>query len=235
MKIKIILLLITLVTLHSCTNLKAIVFEESLKDIEVKASTLKSDSKEIHFIEMTHVGHKKFYENIRKDVLKYKKEGYVLFYEFIDFEDKTETETTLRKARKFAGFLPTVKGYEQEIAQFEIEGLEVQKNDMFLHLVNNKDFRADITPTQLVKAYEEKFGEIVLTSEDLTTPLDKKISKTLPKGKRFSIILDYRNLYVAKLIKESKHPKIIVMYGAVHKKGILKELKKNDASWKEIK
>jgi hypothetical protein len=210
-------------------------FEEGLKSKEVVSYTLKSNTKEIHFIGMTHIGQKEFYENIKKEVIKFKKKGYVLFYEFIDTEDKSVTEIDLRKVRKFAGFLPTENGHKQGIRDFSnIKGLEAQRNEMFFNLINNKDYIADISVTLAVKAYEDRYGEIILTPEDLNTPLEETVSETLPTKDMFSIVLDFRNIHIANFITESEYDKIILMYGSEHKTGVLEELKKIDNSWQEI-
>lgn len=41
-----------------------------------------------------------------------------------------------------------------------------------------------------------------------------------------SIILDYRNQYLATKIRESGYQRIIVIYGADHQKGLLEELQR---------
>jgi len=47
-----------------------------------------------------------------------------------------------------------------------------------------------------------------------------------------SIILIYRNKIVAQAVQESEDTHIILLYGALHSKGIIEELKQYDPNWK---
>gem|GEM_PF-1778371 len=50
-----------------------------------------------------------------------------------------------------------------------------------------------------------------------------------------NIILTYRNQIVAQAVHESEENHIFLIYGALHSKGIIEELKKYDPKWKEKK
>lgn len=226
---RIVPVLISIMLFSSCGTISTI---KRLNTTEVQFYDYKSDDKSIRFVEMIHIGKKEFYENVRNQVEKSKKDGYVLFYEYIDFDQATDEEK--RKTKKMAGFVPSPEGYERELKSLIEKGYVTQKNELFLNLVNNKDFNVDITPNQLIEEYEKKYGEIILTSEDLNTPIDEKISPTISKKNMQSIVLDYRNNYLAAKIEESSFDKIIILYGAQHRKGLIKELQKLNPTWDEM-
>lgn len=179
---------------------------------------------------MIHLGQQEFYDNVAQEVKKYKEDGYVLFYEWIDYE--TADTLTLRKTKKIVGMIPSKKGYSLMIDKIEIEGVVFQENEQFINQVNSLDFNVDITPQELIQEYEKRHGEILLSDEDLQVPLYGDFNFKNDKNV-MDIILNHRNKIVAEHIQSSKYDKIIVMYGADHQKGILQELQKIDSSWKK--
>lgn len=56
-----------------------------------------------------------------------------------------------------------------------------------------------------------------------------------PNKRMMAVVLDYRNDYLAKAIQESEYSKIIVLYGGRHEKGLVKDLKELDSTWKKKK
>lgn len=218
--------------LQSCAIGDIIRMNQLLTNTEVKTSSYISNNKEILFVGMVHIAQEKFYENVKLLTKEAKENGFVLFYEFIDLVNPEPIY--LRKVRKMAGFIPSAEGYKREIAEFNIEGLTNQKTDDFLNIVNNKDFRVDVTAEMMVGEYEDKFGEIVLTKDDINVPLKERIGEILPTARTNYIILDYRNKYLAQFIENSEYDKIIVHYGMDHEKGLFEELHKLNASWKKI-
>ncbi len=208
-------------------------FMSMIDDTEVVKTVISNGDKIVEYIDMVHISNNTFYNNVRKEVLRAKKDDYVLFYEYIDYT-KVEGELAL-KSRKMAGFLPSEEGYGKVAKPLIDKGYVVQKNDMFLNLINSKDFRADITPEQLINKYEELYGVIELDATDINTPIGEPIATILPTKKTEQVILHYRNNYLAKAINSSEYKKIIVLYGAAHRKGLIQELKKLDSRWNVVK
>jgi pheromone shutdown protein TraB len=130
--------------------------------------------------------------------------------------------------------IPSKKGYSLMINKIDVEGVVFQENDQFMNQVNSLDFNVDVTPQELILEYEKRHGEILLNNEDLQVPLYGDFNFNSDKN-IMDLILNYRNKIVAERIQNSKYDKIIVMYGADHRKGIVEELQKLDANWKEIK
>jgi pheromone shutdown protein TraB len=179
---------------------------------------------------MVHIGQEQFYVNVRNEILEFKHKGYVLFYEWIDYNQTDEI--TLRKTKKLVGLVPSQKGYSQILSNIKLEGVTVQDNQLFLGLVNGRDFNVDITPEEVISAYEKQFGEIQLSREELESPLDELYEPSQGSENLKSIILDYRNRYLASKIQESQYDKIVVIYGADHQIGLLEELQSLDQSWR---
>jgi uncharacterized protein YbaP (TraB family) len=216
----------------SCSFKDAIQFHKRLTNTKVESVDFSSNKKSVHFIGMIHLGQQEFYNNVAQEVKKYKKDGYVLFYEWIDYE--TADTLTLRKTKKIVGMIPSKKGYSLMINKIDIEGVVFQENDQFMNQVNSLDFNVDVTPQELILEYEKRHGEILLNNEDLQVPLYGDFNFNNDKNV-MDLILNYRNKIVAERIQNSKYDKIIVMYGADHRKGIVEELQKLDVNWKEIK
>lgn len=218
--------------MSSCSFKDAIQFHKRLTNTKVESADFSSNKKSVHFIDMIHLGQQEFYDNVAQEIKKYKKDGYVLFYEWIDYE--TTDTLTLRKTKKIVGMIPSKKGYSLMINKIDVEGVVFQENDQFMNQVNSLDFNVDVTPQELILEYEKRHGEILLNNEDLQVPLYGDFNFNNDKNV-MDLILNYRNKIVAERIQNSKYDKIIVMYGADHRKGIVEELQKLDVNWKEIK
>lgn len=203
-----------------------------MTNTKVESVDFASDDKKIHFIDMIHLGQQEFYDNVAQEVKKYKEDGYVLFYEWIDYE--TADTLTLRKTKKIVGMIPSKKGYNLMIERIEVEGVVFQENEQFMNQVNSLDFNVDITPQELIQEYENRHREVQLSNEDLQVPLYGDFNFNNEKSV-MDIILNHRNKILAERIQNSKYDKIIVMYGADHQKGVLEELQKIDSSWKKVK
>jgi len=216
----------------SCSFKDAIQFHKRLTNTKVESVDFRSNDKSVHFINMIHLGQQSFYDNVSKEIENYKKDGYVLFYEWIDYE--TADTLTLRKTKKVVGMIPSKQGYQNMIEKIKVDGVVFQDNEQFMNHSNSLDFNVDITPQELIHKYEKRHGEIVLSSEDLNAPLYEEITFNDNKNV-MDIILNHRNKIVAERIQTSKYDKIIVIYGADHQKGILEELQKIDTSWKKEK
>ncbi|OIQ19284.1 MAG: hypothetical protein BM557_06155 [Flavobacterium sp. MedPE-SWcel] len=203
-----------------------------IKETKASYTDYSNKDKQIRFVKMHHIGKEEFYADVATIVENAKNKNYVLFYEWIDFDIATDIEK--RKARKLVGFIPSPEGYKKLLKQLGDETLVVQKNDQYLNLVNNKDFRVDFTPKELIKSYESKYGMLVLNDEDKNTPIEDFIEVKLPQEQVNEVILNDRNKYLANKIIKSNHSKIIVLYGAAHEVGLVELLQENDANWKEI-
>ena len=214
----------------SCNLIKAV---KMLNSTELNTSVYTDGVKTVEFIEMVHIGKPLFYENVKQKVKECKEKGFVLFYEYVNAEHATDLEK--RKIRKMIGFLPSKDGYQYMLKnQLESGKYVFQDNKSFLNLSNADDYNIDVTYEELLQAFENKYGKIILTKNDYDTPLPYMIEDKIPMRKTMSIILDYRNTHLAKEVNNAKHQKIVILYGALHNKGFYKELKKLNPLWKRV-
>lgn len=192
---------------------------ETLFEESVLVSKMKYKSKDIIYISVHHVGVEEYFDNIAKIISDYKKSGYVLFYEYINFIDIELEEQ--KKIRKMFGVYPSKEGYEYIVP--DDHKLTVQNNKEFLGIENNKDYNIDFTAERLISEYEKEFGEIMFNEED-TKPIPLPIKSKLTESNVSEIVVNLRTKYLANRIKNSIHDKIIVLYGTRHRDKLESEL-----------
>jgi hypothetical protein len=223
-----VILFVSAFLLYSCDKILMSAFYTT----KVSVTDYSNGDKQMRFIGMHHIGKPEYYENVKKTIIAAKNEGYVLFYEWIDFDLATDPEK--RKSRKLIGMLPSPEGFEKMLGEFGDTTLIVQPQTLFLNLVNNKDFNIDLTPQEILSTYEDKYGELQLNELDMNTPLTESFETGEPEDQVEYVMMDKRNEHLANKIIASKYSKIIVMYGGLHKKGLIELLKKDDARWGKI-
>lgn len=130
---------------------------------KVESVDFECKNKTVHYIDMIHLGQQEFYDNVRNEIKKYKQNGYVLFYEWIDYDNADVI--TLKKTKKIVGLVPSSKGYQEVLDQIDMEGIVVQDNDLFLGLENELDYNVDITPNDLIETFEKRYGTIQLSEK----------------------------------------------------------------------
>ncbi len=175
-------------------------------------------TKTLTYLPMIHIAKQDFYDGVTEAVRAEKEDGATL------------SDADKRKARRMVGFLPTPEQY----AELAGSGYVGQSNDDYLGLVNDKDVNVDATPEELIKAYEDKYGEIEVTGEDATSDLSEPAASLLPPEQVESVVLDARNKVVAEAIAKGPD-KIILVFGAAHGPGIIAELQQLDPAWQRTK
>jgi len=117
--------------------------------------TLSNGDKTVVFQWMAHIWSNKFYNTIIDNITNYKKQGYVLFFEWV----KLWTKESSDKFNKLMWVQFDKKTYA---GLSKIYWLRSQNNDEFLNLVNNKDYRTDASMDDIVASYEKKYWKINL-------------------------------------------------------------------------
>jgi hypothetical protein len=204
-----------------------------LIEIKKKKATVNSYSlgdKEIKFIPMHHLGKEDFYVDVREKVLKLKSEGYIVFYEFVKPSENVDSVTkdlNRRKMRRIRGFDGTYKEVFSKIGLFN---KCIQQPSYEILGTDDKDIRADVTWEQFITEWEKVNGLVMLDSVDVNTPFNStyKMRRNYTRAQKDKIILDYRNSYLANMIKETTNKKILVIYGKGHRKGVFKLLSKTN-------
>ena len=211
-------------TLSSCKIAHSLI---ELNKKNAKVYSYKMGDKEIEFVPMHHLGKKAFYDDIKNIVTTYKNNGYKVYYELISTDFTTDSllkDTIRRKVRKLKGFNGTYK----ENAQGSFFKKYVQQPTYAEMRTTDSDIRADVNYLQLINQWEKINSPIVLDSIDLHTSFTEKFSKSTfyTKEQYNAIFIHYRNEYLINLIKSSPDKKILILYGAGHRKDFKKRLKR---------
>lgn len=192
---------------------------------------------EIIIIPMHHIGTENFYTNVRKKIDSLTNLKFKIFYEMI-FTDNMKsndssiqeiTDTTMIiKFRKAFG-LPGISsnGATNYVDFFKEKGIKIKKNLIpqpsltDLGLKNKLSENVDATMEELIRAYENKYGSIILEEYDLKTKLfddydRNKCKYKIDKQMFNEFIRHYRNCIVINKINQNKNEKIAIIYGKAH-------------------
>ncbi len=223
--------------------------------------TISNWNKLVVFQEMSHIWSQNFYNKIKNNLINYKKQGFVYFFEWV----RAWTKENMQKFNKAIG----IKFNKDLYKNFsKLYGLTFQDNKIYLGLVNNQDFNIDVWVDWIIKEYE-KLGiknkeqksnkevidvssEIIQTLSSLndrelailrfvnkailgflikSDKVQELISNNFANKKLFKIILDGRNKVVSDEIENSKYKKIYITYWKLHFDWIFKLLKQKDSKW----
>jgi hypothetical protein len=221
--------------LSSCKAIKAL---KEIHSEKAEVVSFSNNEKTVKFIPMHHIGKPEFYEEVKLLVDSFKKEGFIVFYEGVkpyEKNDSVSLDQYQRKFRKFIGIsLDSTKYIEVLHEKNHFKNLVGQPKYADLG-ISEQDQNVDITKTELIEAYEKKFGEIQLEPGDYSMPLVKTnvlpAPLKLPKKNVQDIIVTYRDQHLAKNIHLSTYNKILVIYGKAHVKGTYSQLKNLQDSW----
>ena len=189
--------------------------------------TFSNGSRFVYFIPMIHQAEPAFYDAIAGGVKQLKANGMDLFYEFIDFDDATLD--VKRKVRAMVGFLPSPSAYAETVP----DGLVGQDNAMFLGFSGGQDFNIDVTPAQLTDAYERLVGPLEISDENLSTPIDEFVTPTADITQVIDVTINWRNKILANAINDATRD-LIVLYGAAHGAGTIRDLYDLDPRWQRV-
>jgi len=104
--------------------------------------------KKIVFQSMSHIWSENFYNDVVKNITNFKKNWYVLYYEWV----KPWSEESHEKFDKALWIKLDQKTYEN---MSKLYGLVNQDNTQFLGLINNLDYNIDISIDEIVKYYDD--------------------------------------------------------------------------------
>lgn len=209
-------------------------------------SFFSNGNKMVAYIPMVHVGKKEFYADTKSKVDSLQRNGYIVFMESVRVKDSLtapQKDTLRRKIRYLLGvdlnrngYLDSVNGTFMGRKFKNKEGLTNQPKYHKMGVDTIKGRIEDVPMNVLLKAYEDQYGKIALSSCDFNTPFDQKYSCPRQVNNWMKeFVLGYRNRYLAAAIVNENNQKIAVMYGAMHYGGLLEELTKTDSTWTERK
>lgn len=226
--------------------------------------TISNWDKIVKFQAMVHIWSQNFYDKIEKNIKEFKKEWWVLFFEWV----KPGSEENMKKFNQAIW----VEFDEELYKNFsKLYWVTFQDNEQFLWIENELDFNVDLSIDEIMSLYKEKNivnnkvktysppidanKEIIKTVSNLNEKelkilvyINKAIlnmiiwsdsmqwflSNTFSNKELFEVILHERNKILVKEINESEYKKIYVTYWLLHFKWVLQELQKIDPNWKII-
>lgn len=207
----------------------ATVFAVSGEESDPLTVEFSNGAKTVTYIPMIHIGTPEFYKAVAAKVTEEKKNGAVLYYEFIDFD--VLDDPSKRKARALVGILPTPHQYDE----LSGDGYIGQPNDDFLGLINDKDLNVDLTAEELIEAYETRFGPIEVTGPDASSDLSEMATVIMPGENVNKVVLEERNKKIGDAISNGPDSHIVLLFGGAHGPGIFAELQTRDSAWRRVK
>lgn len=248
MKKSISLYLLIVILLTSCKSYFVNDFfeREGIYDETPRIEKIKGEN-EIIVIPMHHIGTENFYKNIRTKIDSLTNLNYKIFYEMILTDNIKSNDSTRQKIidttmtlkfRKAFGLLGLSKeGTSNYVDFFKEKGIKIKKNLVAqpnlieLGLKNNLSENVDATMDELIRAYEIKYGNIILEEYDFKTKLlddydRNKCEHKIDKKVFDEFVLHYRNGVVLDKINQNKNAKIAIIYGKAHFVGIKDSLQK---------
>jgi len=230
--------LLVLLLILSCKSYLYNVALDSLGvyDDEINLSSIHSVKRDVVFFPMRHIGTELYYADIKSKVDSLKSQGYYFYLEQV-LGDK-EKDSTQRKFKKLIGLPNTKEGYTENIDS--ILGKKFKGKKEIVNQPSYKDLgvdstlskRVDVDVKYIIDFYEKNYKEIILEPCDFETTLyevtvcdDKDYKMT--KEVREDVITNSRNLVVInQILADTILPKIAVIYGENHIKGIKEGLLK---------
>ena len=237
-------------------------YNNEINPAEMPEYTISNGQKTVTFQAMSHIWTSEFYEQIKNNLIKYKNDWSVYFYEWV----KPWTKENLNKFNNaiWIKFDPDL--YENFSKLYWVTN---QDQNSFIWLENNLDFNVDLNMDQIIEEYEKNPSknesnklpmdankEIVNSLAELnekelnvlvyinqailnfiikSDSLKNIITNNFWNKELFYVILHKRNEILANWIIESEYNKIYTTYWLLHFEWVLKLLQENDDNWKITK
>lgn len=213
--------------LSSCKIIKGVSY---LKRKTVKTEQEQIGERDFIFVPISHFGQKLFYKSLKDSIIRWKKADYRIYYEQIETEAakmNVDALTAINLKKKWrrinGGFGMTRSDYEalqkvfkNGITQPEWEDLGITKSDL----------NADCTIKDIIQGYESRYGKVELSACDTETSLDYDYTCHDALNHDLNpLLIDYRNKNLVDMIHARTDKKIVVVYGALHIKPVIKLLK----------
>lgn len=210
------------IIVFSCLSCRAILIEVLVKDKSAikKMKILEKGEKQIIYLPLVHIGSQEYYQEIKDFLMEKRKAGYTVYYEGVKHSSglqKSEKVILDLKLRRLLGI---------HLSAFDIKenkslpGYVNKKNYVYqsikvLGIDSINDFNADLSRQELVELYEEENGIILLDSCDFRTPLFEKYECS-DGDAYYKVIFTYREDALIKKLLNSKHDKIVLLFGKSH-------------------
>ena len=124
-------------------------YQNHISPATIPLYTLSNWEKTIRFQTMSHIASPDFYLEVTKNIQEAKKEGFVLFYEWVQ-PGSPESSEIFNKALG----INFSEGLYENFSK--LYGITAQNNNDFLSIENNKDYNIDLSLDEVVRIYQEK-------------------------------------------------------------------------------
>ncbi|MDD5770037.1 MAG: hypothetical protein PHE25_03650 [Candidatus Gracilibacteria bacterium] len=128
-------------------------YENEITPAKIPTFTISNGDKTIVFQAMSHIGTPNFYEKIKENIIKLKKDSYVLYFEGV----RPGTKENQESFNKALGVKLDSKTYEN---MSKLYGLINQDNHLFLGLVNDKDYNVDVSIDDIIGEYNKIINQV---------------------------------------------------------------------------
>lgn len=174
-------------------------------------------TKTVILIPMVHIGSAKDYHKIGIYLDGLRSRGFTVLYEGIgdpeEAEPTPEMDTILRKFRRIIG-KDIFYGHDFQ-AKRRNEKWIGQDYDL-VRIDRENDICPDMSITEIVCKYEEKFGPVILDSKDMKCPIGTEDYKRKRLCGESYVLRDIRDKKLLEAILDEKYQNIAVVYGSAH-------------------
>ncbi|WP_127845537.1 hypothetical protein [Psychroflexus aestuariivivens] len=202
---------------------KALIYKLNVPATVKTEKLVNDEGREVVIFEMAHLAKPKFYRSVSEKIESLRQEGYVVYFESVEFEptqDSLTKDRQKRKVRKLLGHdlttdykdstnlsLPKHFGNSKYVMQsVENIGLDLESDKL-----------VDLTAQEIIEKYEAKYGEMELNECDLNTDFGEKYECTeAGEVDSFYALNTIREDYIAEYVSESSDQKIALVYGKSH-------------------
>lgn len=176
------------------------VYENEVDPATMPIYTISNGDKTVIFHAMSHIGTPKFYEQVKKNIELSKKDGYVLYFEWVTPGSK-ENQDAFDKAL----WVKLDKDTYSHMSK--LYGLINQDNNQFLNLVNDKDYNVDVSIDDIMVQYNQLKVEKWIQNRAYAPPVDisSELMKELSKLRENELkVLRYINKSFINVIVKSE-------------------------------
>ena len=241
---KIFVLSFLVILIFSCTSYKVnfVLSQLGVFEDEVELKIFKNKERKVALIPMHHIGTESFYDDVKEKIDSFQNNNFKFYYELITPDtikkDSAEIMLNYRKLRKINGSAITGSNNKLSVIKKLSNNKKVNLKKELISQpsyeelgVNMKNAKnVDVKLNEMIKYYENKYGEIQLEDCDFANlPREEyKCEKPARNKKRLDeVIVTLRNNKVINELKRDSTDNIAIIYGKGHYDGIKKYLINN--------
>ncbi len=208
------------IAFSSCRYMAVYLFTK--KDItdDVKILYNKQKDRTLIVLPIIHLSKKGYYESVKNIIDSLRSEGYTFFYEGMDMQQGLDSIQAINYKRKLRKFLKVNLDFHKEnlsLPSFYHSKYYIKQDYHKIGIIKEQDINIDLSLKAVIDSFETKYFEITLNDCDLNTDLNAKYQcKNNYARYRNSIIHEFRNPFLCQTILESKHQKLVIVYGKSH-------------------